>query len=544
METPAQLVGDDLAAAWEESTYIAVYDVGNQTSAHLNLRGTAQHAELLYYDQEYFHAPGSEDGFFSVPNTERFNPVPLQANNVSIRIVQPLQNFSLVIRHHDVGTVTLHEGLAKAPLRDSLLLTPIGRGETHLQPAYDRYNWTPNFITLGLEGPHHHFETNHVSGDLVGNVDVWIGHAVIEIVADGKRSTVRLDTRVDYGATALDVGRNEYAHFNGSMLRGTFDAKLAFNLKAPYVRLLSPTPTFANVTTLSAPLVEGQLRSPVQNVTYRDRPHLDIVGDFSLALEPPVARPGTNDFEPVIRTALFGQVDGITVNRATTIPFDSYGTIAATAGLGALAVLFWFVRQHIVDLAARWFVPLYSLLRRDDLLDHPTRGAIHRAIHQNQGISFEGLRAALTSPDNKPMANGTLLYHLWRLRQKDLVRSSQAEGSRVYFTNKHENDEEQAQSVLLAGKAARTLARSVLKRPGLTHMELAASLGGPMSTARQRCRHHVQKLVQAELIVQTIDGRQRRYHPTERLRDLLRPDAVAPAPTAAVLESITAKPIA
>ncbi|UCC93143.1 MAG: hypothetical protein JSW25_00240, partial [Thermoplasmata archaeon] len=87
------------------------------------------------------------------------------------------------------------------------------------------------------------------------------------------------------------------------------------------------------------------------------------------------------------------------------------GTILAT--LGALAV---------TTEAGRWslmavFIPLYTKLRKDKILDQRTRGLIEGYITANPGCNYTIIR------DNLNLADGTLTYHLQVLEREGFVYS-------------------------------------------------------------------------------------------------------------------------
>jgi DNA-binding MarR family transcriptional regulator len=61
------------------------------------------------------------------------------------------------------------------------------------------------------------------------------------------------------------------------------------------------------------------------------------------------------------------------------------------------------------------FIPLYSTVHREKVLDHFFRGRLFEFIKENPGITFTALK------DHFEVTNGTLTYHLHRLEKEELI---------------------------------------------------------------------------------------------------------------------------
>ena len=89
--------------------------------------------------------------------------------------------------------------------------------------------------------------------------------------------------------------------------------------------------------------------------------------------------------------------------------------VSVIAVVGTVALFMaWPVESLIVAFLALLF-PLYTRLRKDDVLDNYKRGMIHGLILAHPGISFSGMREALA------FSSGSLVYHLSVLQEKGQV---------------------------------------------------------------------------------------------------------------------------
>ena len=98
---------------------------------------------------------------------------------------------------------------------------------------------------------------------------------------------------------------------------------------------------------------------------------------------------------------------------------------AAAAGLAGAAVAFEPVRHGLFLLLA----PLYSRIRRNDVLDHEVRERIYQKIQTAPGMTIQELTT------EAGVGWGTTVYHLARLEKEKLVVSRKFGSNRRYFAN-------------------------------------------------------------------------------------------------------------
>ncbi len=142
-------------------------------------------------------------------------------------------------------------------------------------------------------------------------------------------------------------------------------------------------------------------------------------------------------------------------------------TLVSASLAGVLAV----ERSRYALLAM--FLPLYSRLSKDKVLENYNRGRVYEYIELNPGTHFNALLAALG------MNNGALVYHLEVLQKEGLVASRQEGMYRRFYPRGTEmpplleNGTTEAQLRVL---------KAIQEMPGITQKELARFLGLRQST--------------------------------------------------------------
>jgi DNA-binding transcriptional ArsR family regulator len=151
-----------------------------------------------------------------------------------------------------------------------------------------------------------------------------------------------------------------------------------------------------------------------------------------------------------------------------------------------------------------FFVPLYSRIKKDAVLDNFTRGMIYGFIMSNPGVHYNFIKQRLG------LNNGSIVYHLTVLERQELIKSEKVGlykrfypvGQTLSETGIMElNDTQQAMLDLVRGE------------PGLTQREVADRLG-------LSCRvvnYHVGLLQRARLVALEKDGKVTRCFATERM---------------------------
>jgi predicted transcriptional regulator len=131
------------------------------------------------------------------------------------------------------------------------------------------------------------------------------------------------------------------------------------------------------------------------------------------------------------------------------------------------------------------FLPLYTRLKREKVLDHETRGMIRGYIIANPGDHFNSIKSALA------LKNGTLAYHLRVLEREKFIKSVRDGKYRRFFPVGAKVSEE-GYPTKVEG-----LILDILKEtPGLTQKDIAKVLG----VSQPAVSYHVNRLIELDKV--------------------------------------------
>jgi predicted transcriptional regulator len=218
----------------------------------------------------------------------------------------------------------------------------------------------------------------------------------------------------------------------------------------------------------------------------------------------------TDPVDHMVRVRLFGQ-DGelvdvedilITVVGGVVGPEDrGLPDVPATAvaAAGVLVILGALAATEV----GKWsllglLVPLYSKLKKEDVLEHFTRGKIYGYIMANPGDHYNSIQKTLDIP------NGTFAYHLRVLEKEGYIRSARYGTNRCFFpANMNLPPEE---GVLRAGQ--KLIVDKILEEPGISQKQIASSLGVSSATVN----YHVKDLLKLGLVETERKGMRLKYY--------------------------------
>jgi DNA-binding MarR family transcriptional regulator len=174
---------------------------------------------------------------------------------------------------------------------------------------------------------------------------------------------------------------------------------------------------------------------------------------------------------------------------------------AVGTGAGFLAALGALIATEVgrVALMGFLFLPLYTKIRRDHMMDHFVRGRIYEHICNNPGVNYSAIKERFN------LTNGTVTYHLSMLERQEFIRSRHDGIYKRYF-----------KAGLAAGamddspmSLQRAIVKLVTERPGLTQKEIARGLG----TSKQLVSYYVRNLREERLVETHRSGRHVRVYP-------------------------------
>jgi predicted transcriptional regulator len=145
------------------------------------------------------------------------------------------------------------------------------------------------------------------------------------------------------------------------------------------------------------------------------------------------------------------------------------------------------------------FIPLYSRIKKEKLLDQPIRFKIHGYIIGNPGAHFGLIKQALEIP------NGQLVYHLKRLMQAKMIYAKE-DGIRKRFYPV-DFPKLQIEEYYLTDTEEKIL-NVIEKNSGISQKMVASKMG----ISRQVAGYHLAKMEQIEVIKKEIVGRESRYY--------------------------------
>jgi predicted transcriptional regulator len=179
-----------------------------------------------------------------------------------------------------------------------------------------------------------------------------------------------------------------------------------------------------------------------------------------------------------------------------TVSMGAIGlALAVFLALGGIAVG-W---NEVVMLAViTQLLPLYSKIRREEVLDQYTRGKIHGYIIANPGEHYNSLKAQLK------LKNGTLAYHLRVLEREGYVKSARDGPFKRFYPQeaavpKHRSEFSSIQEIVL---------ENVRASPGITQNDVAVRMG----VSSQVVNYHIRNLVRAGRIRLQREGRTTRCY--------------------------------
>ncbi len=139
--------------------------------------------------------------------------------------------------------------------------------------------------------------------------------------------------------------------------------------------------------------------------------------------------------------------------------------------------------------------------KRLTLLLHPLRREIYRLVCETPGVYFFELSSTLTAP------HGTINWHLRKLEEASLIKSTKFGGKRVYYSRTLRSEDVEKAFVVLKHITARKVFAYILNNEGCHQTQIARALDVHHDTVR----HHAQRMEKAFLVEHFKDGRKTCY---------------------------------
>jgi len=178
--------------------------------------------------------------------------------------------------------------------------------------------------------------------------------------------------------------------------------------------------------------------------------------------------------------------------------------VLALGIIGVIGTVAIFMAWPIESLAIAFLallLPLYSRLRKDDVLDNYKRGMIHGLILAHPGISFSGMKEALA------FSSGSLVYHLSILQEKGQVCCRKSGTLMRYYL-----DGSPVSHLVRLGLTDFQLeiVKHVLSRGETSKRDLQIAL----QSSKQTLHYNLKKLVTDGILASSFSGGHRTYRIT------------------------------
>ncbi|MFQ5883778.1 MAG: winged helix-turn-helix transcriptional regulator [Thermoplasmata archaeon] len=179
-------------------------------------------------------------------------------------------------------------------------------------------------------------------------------------------------------------------------------------------------------------------------------------------------------------------------------PFLLAGIVILFACMLSFAGLF--SRESTKYSLLLFFLPLYSRLRRKEVLDHETRGMIRGYVIANPGDHFNSIKSALD------LRNGTLAHHLHVLEREDIIKSIKDGKYRRFFPTGMRIPERAYPT-----RIEQMILDIVKGTPGITQKDIASQLRMSQPTVS----YHINKLKKSDRIRTEKHGMSLRHYLTD-----------------------------
>ncbi len=182
---------------------------------------------------------------------------------------------------------------------------------------------------------------------------------------------------------------------------------------------------------------------------------------------------------------------------APPIPVGAAVMGAAAVGLAVLGAAAGGTETGKYWLLSILFVPLYTKIKRDDVLDHFVRGQVYGYIKANPGEHYNSIKQALS------LKNGTLMYHLKTLEREDYIKSVVDGRFRRFYPKEMKIPEPSDELVVKMNQIQRDILNIIKESPGISQKELAGRIGLSPPTVH----YHVDIMAAARVVTVRRAGR-------------------------------------
>lgn len=145
-----------------------------------------------------------------------------------------------------------------------------------------------------------------------------------------------------------------------------------------------------------------------------------------------------------------------------------------------------------------FLLPLYTKLKKEEVLDHYVRGKIHGYVLANPGDHYSSIRKALD------LTNSSLTYHLRVLEKEELIKSQRDGMYKRFYPIGAKLPDNGGPFTLVQQR----ILGAIIETPGTCQKDIASMLGVSSSTVN----YHIEKLIEQGLIKARRKGMRIAYY--------------------------------
>lgn len=128
------------------------------------------------------------------------------------------------------------------------------------------------------------------------------------------------------------------------------------------------------------------------------------------------------------------------------------------------------------------FVPLYSRIKKEKVLEHQYRLLLYQIVSSNPGVSFNQLK------EMTALKNGTLQHHLATLEREHYIKSKKDGKKRRFYLN--------GKKVSPLSSTQQQIIDYIKQKPDITQSEIATL----MKMSRQNIHYHIKKMEKEHIL--------------------------------------------
>jgi parallel beta-helix repeat protein len=189
----------------------------------------------------------------------------------------------------------------------------------------------------------------------------------------------------------------------------------------------------------------------------------------------------------------------IVTPSAPKFPWALVLMIGFIGAFGVSALLLEVLKYGIISL----FIPLYSRISKDKLLDQPTRYKIFGYIIGNPGAHFGLIK------DDLDLGSGQLVYHLKQLEEAHMVYSREDGVKKRFYPAEVPRSKKATPNI---SDIQEEILGIVEDNSGIVQKKIASSVG----ISRQVAGYHLTKMEQKGLIDKEVVGREAKYYASRK----------------------------